>query len=98
AARGHELGGHGFTHTVFPSLDAAALKSELERTDALLPLAAGARKLVRPPRGATSPLSLLRCARAGYLTVLWSRDSDDCRTDRADQVAAALAPEVVEAG
>ncbi|HXJ23008.1 MAG TPA: glycosyltransferase [Polyangia bacterium] len=98
AARGHELGGHGFTHTIFPSLDAAALKSELERTDALLPAGPGVRKLVRPPRGATSPVSLLRCARAGYVTVLWSRDSDDCRTDRAEQVVAALAPEVVEAG
>jgi peptidoglycan/xylan/chitin deacetylase (PgdA/CDA1 family)/glycosyltransferase involved in cell wall biosynthesis len=99
AARGHELGGHGFTHTVFPSLDAPALKSELERTDALLtPAPGGGRRLVRPPRGATSPLSLLRCARAGYVTVLWSVDSDDCRTDRADDVVAALSPDAVSPG
>jgi glycosyltransferase involved in cell wall biosynthesis/peptidoglycan/xylan/chitin deacetylase (PgdA/CDA1 family) len=98
AARGHELAGHGFTHTVFPSLDAAGLKSELDRTDALLGLPVGTRKLVRPPRGATTPLSLLRCARAGYLTVLWSLDSDDCRTDSADQVAAAVSPDAVESG
>jgi peptidoglycan/xylan/chitin deacetylase (PgdA/CDA1 family) len=83
---------------VFPSLDALALKSELERTGALLSVPPGGRKLVRPPRGATSPLSLLRCARAGYVTVLWSVDSDDCRTDRAEDVVAALSPDAVTPG
>ncbi|MES1208048.1 MAG: hypothetical protein ABUS79_19105, partial [Pseudomonadota bacterium] len=56
------------------------------------------RRLVRPPRGATSPLSLLRCARAGYVTALWSRDSDDCRTRVPGEVAAHLSPDRVDAG
>ncbi len=35
--RGHELGGHGYTHTPFPALDDVALNQELKRTLALLP-------------------------------------------------------------
>jgi peptidoglycan/xylan/chitin deacetylase (PgdA/CDA1 family) len=97
-ARGHELAGHGFTHTAFPKLDAAALRDELDRTAALLPPARAGRRLVRPPTGATSLRSLALCARAGYTTVLWSRDSDDCRTTSPDDVAARLAPELVQAG
>jgi peptidoglycan/xylan/chitin deacetylase (PgdA/CDA1 family) len=36
--------------------------------------------------------SLMVTARAGYTTVLWSRDSDDCRTQNAAEVAARVAP------
>jgi peptidoglycan/xylan/chitin deacetylase (PgdA/CDA1 family) len=97
-ARGHELAGHGFTHTAFPKLDAAALSDELDRTSALLPPARVGRRLVRPPTGATSLRSLALCARAGYTTVLWSRDSDDCRTTSPDEVAARVAPDVVQPG
>jgi peptidoglycan-N-acetylglucosamine deacetylase len=97
-ARGHELAGHGFTHTAFPKLDAVALRDELDRTSALLPPARVGRRLVRPPTGATSLRSLALCARAGYTTVLWSRDSDDCRTTSADEVAARVAPDVVQPG
>ncbi len=92
AARGHELAGHGFTHKSFTKLDAGALRDELRRTSALLPRASTARPLVRPPHGATSLRSLMITARAGYTTVLWSRDSDDCRTSNAAEVAARLAP------
>jgi peptidoglycan-N-acetylglucosamine deacetylase len=97
-ARGHEVAGHGFTHTAFTELDAGRLRDELERTAALLPPARTARRLVRPPTGATSLRSLARCARAGYTTVLWSRDSDDCRTLVPDEVAARVSPDVVRSG
>jgi len=92
AVCGHELAGHGFTHKSFTKLDAGALRDELERTSALLPRASTARPLVRPPHGATSLRSLMITARAGYTTVLWSRDSDDCRTQNAAEVAARVAP------
>ncbi|MES1209553.1 MAG: polysaccharide deacetylase family protein, partial [Pseudomonadota bacterium] len=92
------LGGYGFTHTPFPNLSAEALEDELAQTEALLPPRPQARRLVRPPRGATSPLSLLRCARAGYVTALWSRDSDDCRTRLPEEVAAQVSPDSVEPG
>jgi len=92
ADRGHELAGHGFTHKAFPKLDDAALRDELKRTAALLPPPQTARPLVRPPNGATSVRSLLGCARAGYVTVLWSLDSDDCRTAAPETVVERLSP------
>jgi peptidoglycan/xylan/chitin deacetylase (PgdA/CDA1 family) len=97
-ARGHEVAGHGYTHTAFTKLEAAALRDELDRTAALLPPVRTPLRLVRPPTGATSVRSLALCARAGYTTVLWSRDSDDCRTNSPDEVAARLAPEALRAG
>jgi peptidoglycan/xylan/chitin deacetylase (PgdA/CDA1 family) len=97
-ARGHEVAGHGFTHTAFTKLDPGALHDELDRTAALLPPVRTQHKLVRPPTGATSVRSLALCARAGYTTVLWSRDSDDCRTTSPDEVAARLAPEALRPG
>ncbi len=90
-ARGHEVAGHGFSHKIFPSLSARALQGELRAVDALLPPSPRRRALVRPPRGATSLKSLLRCARAGYTTVLWSLDSDDCRTTSPDVVVSRVA-------
>ena len=43
---------------------------------------------MRPPRGASSLRSLARLAVNGYTTVLWSLDSDDCRSDDAAEIAA----------
>jgi peptidoglycan/xylan/chitin deacetylase (PgdA/CDA1 family) len=98
ADRGHELAGHGFTHKPFTGMSNQVLRDELSRTAALLPPARTPRPLVRPPRGSTSVRSLMVCATAGYTTVLWSRDSDDCRTSSADAVAAQLAPDALRPG
>jgi len=97
-ARGHEVAGHGFEHVAFPKLGASELVDELARTAALLPVPRTRRPLVRPPTGATTPSSLARCARAGYTTVLWSLDSDDCRTQDPDEIVARLAPESLRPG
>jgi peptidoglycan/xylan/chitin deacetylase (PgdA/CDA1 family) len=97
-ARGHEVAGHGFTHTAFPRMTVPALRDELARTAALMPPAPTGRPLVRPPYGATSLRSLAVSAQAGYTTVLWSRDSDDCRTMVPDDVAARLSPAALTPG
>lgn len=91
-ARGHEVAGHGYTHRPFPSLAAAELRDELEQTARLLP-PPRYRPLVRPPSGRVSPGSIARSARAGYTTVLWSLDSNDCRTESPAQVITNLAPQ-----
>ncbi len=90
-ARGHEVASHGYTHKVFPDLSPEALADELLRVDALLPPSTRARPLLRPPRGKFSPTSLARSARAGYTTVLWSIDSDDCRTTDPAHIEARVA-------
>jgi peptidoglycan-N-acetylglucosamine deacetylase len=88
AAVGHQIGGHGFTHRVFPALSHHELLDELERTDGLLPGLANGRRLVRPPHGSISARSLISCASAGYATALWSHDVGDTRARSADQVIA----------
>jgi len=85
AERGHELGGHGYTHSSFAQLGKNELEAELERTAALLPKIPG-RSLVRPPRGVISAPALLNCARSGFTVVLWSRDSGDWRLTCAAEI------------
>ncbi|HMC95871.1 MAG TPA: polysaccharide deacetylase family protein [Polyangia bacterium] len=97
-ARGHEVASHGYTHRPFPSLAAAELREELQRTARLLPPPPRRRSLVRPPGGEISARSVARCARAGYTTVLWSIDSDDCRTSSPAQLVANLSPARFSAG
>lgn len=98
AARGHEVAGHGFTHTAFPGMSVPTLRDELARTEALLPFSSPGRRMVRPPFGRTSLRSLVVSAGSGYTTVLWSRDSDDCRTTSTDDVVARLAPSALTPG
>jgi len=86
ARAGHALAGHGYTHRRFTELSPAELRDELERTQALLPESGRRRPFVRPPHGAVSLSSTLGCARAGFTIVLWSHDSGDWRTERADDV------------
>ena len=87
SSRGHELAGHGYTHQRFTKLSKSELSSELERTQALLPPSKRRRPLLRPPHGAVSLSSVVACARAGFTLALWSYDSGDSRTERADDVA-----------
>jgi peptidoglycan/xylan/chitin deacetylase (PgdA/CDA1 family)/pimeloyl-ACP methyl ester carboxylesterase len=80
ARRGHAIGGHGYTHRTFPTLDSSILLDELRRTNDLLPPESRAARWLRPPYGAVTPRSLFECARAGFSTVLWSYDSGDSWT------------------
>jgi peptidoglycan/xylan/chitin deacetylase (PgdA/CDA1 family) len=97
-ARGHEVGGHGWSHQSFPSLSPCELVEEIEKTEALLPSPRLGPKLVRPPRGELSAGTLLRLAAAEYVTVLWSVDSDDRRTRDPRAIEQRLAPERVRPG
>ncbi len=76
---GHEVGGHGWSHHPFSTMTGQRLRDELARTEAVLGASEGLPRLVRPPKGAMSIGALLGLAAAGFTTVLWSVDSDDCR-------------------
>lgn len=89
-AAGHEVASHGFSHRTFPALGRRGLVDELIHTADLLPPSPTARPLVRPPRGALNAATLVQVAAAGYTTVLWSLDSDDCRTSDPNEVEARL--------
>jgi peptidoglycan/xylan/chitin deacetylase (PgdA/CDA1 family) len=96
--RGHEVASHGFTHKRFTLMSRAELDDELNRTYDLLPVARTVRPLLRPPQGATSLRSLARSSMRGYTTVLWSLDSDDCRTQDPAALIEKCAPKNVAPG
>jgi peptidoglycan/xylan/chitin deacetylase (PgdA/CDA1 family) len=96
--RGHEVAGHGYTHDPFPALAAPVLASELLLTQDLLPPSLLAKPIVRPPRGNLSVRSVLHTMLIGFTSVVWSVDSDDCRTKDARVVESRLAPERLRAG
>lgn len=62
------------------------------------PFSSSSYSLVRSPRGSVSPASLARVALAGYTTVLWSADSDDCRTRDVREIASRLEPRRIAPG
>jgi peptidoglycan/xylan/chitin deacetylase (PgdA/CDA1 family) len=95
---GHEVGAHGWSHDPFPAMSRAQLADELVRTDGVLPAPSRRRPMVRPPRGALSPRTLLRIATAGRTVVLWSVDSGDCRTRNVRVVQRRLAPSRLSPG
>ncbi|HEX4339238.1 MAG TPA: polysaccharide deacetylase family protein [Polyangiaceae bacterium] len=98
ADAGHELGAHGFTHRRFPSLRPRELETELRDTQKLLPKSVTPKPLVRPPHGSVSVSSMLTCTRAGFTTVLWSRDSNDCRTEATADVVRSFDEQHVRQG
>ncbi|HVJ88476.1 MAG TPA: polysaccharide deacetylase family protein, partial [Labilithrix sp.] len=51
ARRGHDVAGHGWSHTPFTELSRFALEAELARTSAILPPQEGRARMVRPPYG-----------------------------------------------
>jgi peptidoglycan/xylan/chitin deacetylase (PgdA/CDA1 family) len=97
-AAGHEVAGHGYSHRSFPTLNTQTLVDELIHTSDYLPPPVTPRALVRPPKGDMSVWSLMRVAAAGYTSVLWSLDSDDCRTVDARDVEARLQPDKLKSG
>ncbi len=94
---GHEVGGHGWTHDPFDAMTRERLLEEIARTATVLP-AGGGRPMVRPPHGALTPLTLVHLAAAGQRVVLWSVDSDDCRTRDPLVIERRLAPESLLSG
>ncbi len=96
--RGHEVASHGFSHKRFTLMTRVELDDELTRTDDELPIPQRTRPLCRPPQGAVNARVLAQLGLRGYTTVLWSLDSDDCRTEDPKQVAERVAPGAVSPG
>jgi peptidoglycan/xylan/chitin deacetylase (PgdA/CDA1 family) len=96
--RGHQVAGHGFSHTKFTTLSRVALLTELAKTEEQLPPATTPRPWVRPPYGAIGPRSLAVCAAAGYTVALWSFDSLDYDHRPPDALVERCAPANVRPG
>ncbi len=73
AAAGHEIGIHGFRHTLLLRRSAAALRDDLDRAAAVIGEVTRAESLsYRPPYGVFS-LAGLRLARERWQPLLWSQ-------------------------
>ena len=72
---GCEIGSHTYNHMNLPSNTDSAIKSEMDKTDALIKKYTGeAATIMRPPGGATSSRSL---AAVGKPAIMWSVDTRD---------------------
>ncbi|MET3721994.1 polysaccharide deacetylase family protein [Arthrobacter sp. UYEF21] len=72
---GHALGNHTYSHPNLTRLSAATIKSEIDRTGAVIKAAAGiAPTFMRPPYGATNAAVQ---GTVGMPLMLWSVDSQD---------------------
>ena len=74
ADAGHELGVHGYRHTLLLRRSPRALRDDFERARDVIASAAGVVPTVyRPPYGVFSGPALLLVRRLGWRPVLWSR-------------------------
>lgn len=79
-ADGHELANHTVNHPDLTTLDDAAIRRELNETEAILhEIAPGAttRPFFRPPYGAYNERVLRAALAEGYLPIYWTLDSLD---------------------
>jgi peptidoglycan-N-acetylglucosamine deacetylase len=76
AARGHEIGLHGYRHRVQLAQSASAVRADLERA---LEAIGGAARFHRPPLGIYSTAGLRLTRELGLQPLLWSRWGKDWR-------------------
>lgn len=89
AAEGHEVANHTWTHPALSKLSASRVKSELDRTSALIKELTGkAPTTMRPPYGATNAgLNRRFDEEFGMKSILWSVDPLDWKYRNASRVA-----------
>lgn len=72
---GHELGIHSWDHPSFPLVSGLEMRSQLDRTRAVL--APNAIKLMRPPFGDQSIRTYVYARLLGYEVVMWHAHAED---------------------
>lgn len=90
---GFPIGNHSYSHPDFTTLTEAKMRSQLERTAALIEDAGGGdpRPLFRFPYGARDKRTLAAVGDAGYAGVYWTIDTLDWKPERtAAQIAATV--------
>ena len=80
AARGHELGSHGYFHRDHAGLDFAGNYQEIKTSVDFIQIATGVSvTLFAPPSGAYNDDTLAAARELGLKTVMWSKDTIDWR-------------------
>ena len=87
AARGHEIGSHGYFHRAHDALDLDGNNREIAASIEFLSLVTGRPvTLFAPPSGAYNDATLEAAEGMGLKTILWSKDTIDWRDKDADTV------------
>jgi peptidoglycan/xylan/chitin deacetylase (PgdA/CDA1 family) len=87
AAEGHEIGNHGYDHTVLPLHGPRFIRRQIERTSAAIERACGRRPtLFRASHGWRNPWVSREAARAGCATVGWTLGVWDTDRPGADEI------------
>lgn len=98
AARGHEIGSHGYFHLDHSAMNYEENLAEIGRSAEFLNLASGTTvSLFAPPSGAYCEATLSAAEALGLKTVLWSKDTIDWR-DKEEDVCFRRATEDVTGG
>jgi len=93
--QGHEIANHSWFHDDLTGLPAAAVHSQLSRTNRLIRRLTGERPtLFRPPYGAVNAQVRRVAAELGMRTVIWDVDSVDWTSPGCEQIAAKVRREV----
>jgi peptidoglycan/xylan/chitin deacetylase (PgdA/CDA1 family) len=95
---GHDVAGHGWSHTPFTKLRRSEIERELAMTCAVLPRSGDAVRMVRPPYGRMTPRSLAASYLAGYTSAMWSFDPLDWDATSAADVVGAVDPKKLAGG
>lgn len=87
AARGHEIGNHGYNHKNHSGLSDKDDRAEITATHTLVSDLTGiSMKLFAPPSGDFDRQNLKNAAALGYVTVMWSKDTIDWRDQNTDLI------------
>ena len=98
AARGHELGNHGYFHKDQDKISYEANLAEIRVCGELVERLTGTRPaLFAPPSGAYNEDTVRAAEQLGYKTILWSKDTIDWR-DRDEQLIYRRAAEGAKGG
>ncbi len=98
AARGHEIGTHGYFHKEHDKLSLAENLDEIRTSAEFLTLASGQEiALFAPPSGAYNADTLSAAESLGLKTVMWSKDTIDWR-DKDESLCFSRATEGVKGG
>lgn len=93
AAHGHQVAGHGWSHSNLKNLNRDQILSELDQTALSFRNVLGMEPLMfRPPYGGLSPDVMKEASALGYTSVMWNVDSLDWYSRSEDSIlASALA-------
>lgn len=88
-ANGHQVAGHGWSHSNLKNLNRDHILSELNQTTLSFRNVLGLEPLMfRPPYGGLSPDVMSEASALGYTSVIWNADSLDWYSRSADSILA----------